>query len=106
MTGTGCTLSTTIYYIPSITAVREHQLVKCKAKEVIDGFVSSHRSRAFDDMYYLIDNYAPFAVGEGPSRLDESQRVAFPTEADHTATKFGSAESSAYAAKMREGVSA
>ena len=55
-------------------------------------------------MYYLVDKFAPFATGEGPARLDQSQRVAFPTEADHTATKFGSAESSAYAAKMREGV--
>ena len=56
-------------------------------------------------MYYLVDKFAPFAAGEeGPPRLDQSQRVRFPTEADHTATKFGSAESSAYAAKMREGV--
>lgn len=55
-------------------------------------------------MYYLVDKLAPFAAGEGPPRLDESQRVGFPTEADHTATKFGSADSSAYAAKMREGV--
>ncbi|KAL8679764.1 MAG: hypothetical protein Q9186_003980 [Xanthomendoza sp. 1 TL-2023] len=62
------------------------------------------RQIAFDDMYYLTDKFAPFAAGEGPPRLDQSQRVAFPTEADHTETKFGSAESSAYAAKMREGV--
>ena len=55
-------------------------------------------------MYYLIDKFAPFEEGEGPTRLEQSQRVAFPTEADHTATKFGSAESSVYAAKMREGV--
>ena len=55
-------------------------------------------------MYYLIDKFAPFAAGEGPPRLDQTQRVKFPTEADHTATKFGSAESSAYAAKMRESV--
>ena len=55
-------------------------------------------------MYYLVDKFAPFAAGEAPLRLDKSQRVAFPTEADHTATKFGSAESSTYAAKMREGV--
>lgn len=53
-------------------------------------------------MYYLVDKFAPFAAGEGPPRIDQSQRVGFPTEADHTATKFGSAESSAYAAKMRE----
>ena len=65
------------------------------------------KGRAFDDMYYLIDQFAPFFAagkGEGPPRLDPSQRVGFPTEADHTATKFGSAESSAYAARMREGV--
>ena len=55
-------------------------------------------------MYYLVDKFAPFEEGEAPPRLEQSQRVAFPTEADHTATKFGSAESSAYAAKMREGV--
>lgn len=54
-------------------------------------------------MYFLIDKYAPFESGSGPRRLQESERVAFPSEADHTATKFGSAESSAYAAKMREG---
>ncbi|KAL8949289.1 MAG: hypothetical protein Q9222_004595 [Ikaeria aurantiellina] len=59
---------------------------------------------AFDDMYYLVDKFVPFPAGEGPPRIDPSQRVAFPTVADHTATKFGSAESSAYAAKMREGV--
>ena len=55
-------------------------------------------------MYYLVDKFAPFTAGQGPPRLDQSQRVAFPTEADHTATKFGSVESSAYAAKMRESV--
>ena len=55
-------------------------------------------------MYYLVDKFAPFAAGEEPPRLEQSQRVAFPSEADHTATKFGSPESSAYAAKMREGV--
>jgi len=54
-------------------------------------------------MYYLVDKFAPFEEGQGPPRLEQSQRVAFPSEADHTATKFGSAESSAYAAKMREG---
>ena len=59
--------------------------------------------RAFDDMYFLIDKYAPFVEGEEPPpRIEESQRVVFPTEADHTAIKFGSAESAAYAAKMRE----
>lgn len=56
-------------------------------------------------MYHLVDRFAPFAAGhQGPPRLDQSQRVRFPAEADHTATKFGSAESSVYAAKMREGV--
>lgn len=54
-------------------------------------------------MYFLIDKYSPFEPDQGPPRLQQSERVAFPTEADHTATKFGSAESSAYAAKMREG---
>lgn len=55
-------------------------------------------------MYYLVDQFAPFEEGEGPPRLEQSQRVAFPIEADHTATEFGSPESSAYAAKMREAV--
>ena len=55
-------------------------------------------------MYYLVDKFTPFAAEEGPPRLDQSQRVGFPNEADHTATKFGSAESAAYAAKLREGV--
>ena len=55
-------------------------------------------------MYYLVDKFGPFSAGKGPSRIDQFQRVAFPTEADHTMTKFGSAESFAYAAKMRKNV--
>ncbi|KAL8670218.1 MAG: hypothetical protein Q9168_005232 [Polycauliona sp. 1 TL-2023] len=62
------------------------------------------RQVAFDDMYHLIDKFAPFGAGEGPPRLDPSQRVEFPVEADHTITEFGSVESAAYAKKMREGV--
>lgn len=60
-------------------------------------------TRSYDDFYHLIDKFAPFAEGEAPLRLEQDQRVAFPSEADHTATEFGSAESTAYAAKMRAG---
>jgi hypothetical protein len=60
-------------------------------------------TRAFDDFYYLIDRFAPFAEAEAPPRLEQDQRVGFPSEADHTATQFGSAESAAYAARMRDG---
>lgn len=41
--------------------------------------------RAYDDMYYLIDKYAPFAEGEGPPRLTEADRTGLSKERDHTA---------------------
>ncbi len=37
-------------------------------------------------MYYLIDKYAPFSEGEGPPRLNESDRASLSTERDHTKT--------------------
>jgi protein-ribulosamine 3-kinase len=40
--------------------------------------------RAFDDMYYLIDKYAPFSNDEGPLRLSDSERVSLSVERDHT----------------------
>ncbi|RFU28894.1 hypothetical protein B7463_g7456, partial [Scytalidium lignicola] len=43
------------------------------------------RQTAYDDMYYLIDKYAPFAEGEGPSKLNESERAVLSEERDHTA---------------------
>ncbi|KIW15071.1 hypothetical protein PV08_07858 [Exophiala spinifera] len=42
------------------------------------------RQRAFDDMYYLIDKYAPFPDGEGPARLSDGERAELPGERDHT----------------------
>ncbi|KAH8820666.1 Fructosamine kinase-domain-containing protein [Xylogone sp. PMI_703] len=42
------------------------------------------RQTAYDDMYYLIDKYAPFTKGEGPSRLEESDRAVLSEERDHT----------------------
>lgn len=41
------------------------------------------RQTAFDDMYYLIDKYAPFPDGEGPQRLTEAERVALSDEKNH-----------------------
>ncbi|TVY56689.1 Fructosamine-3-kinase [Lachnellula cervina] len=43
------------------------------------------RQTAYDDMYYLIDKYAPFAEGEGPPRLTEADRTGLSKERDHTA---------------------
>ncbi|KAG6988860.1 hypothetical protein G7Y79_00069g096520 [Physcia stellaris] len=42
------------------------------------------RQTLFDDMYYLIDKYAPFPKGEGPPRIAEEDRVSLSTERDHT----------------------
>ncbi|KEF54927.1 uncharacterized protein A1O9_09370 [Exophiala aquamarina CBS 119918] len=44
------------------------------------------RQRAFDDMYYLIDKFAPFPAGEGPPRIVESERAELPEGGDHTKT--------------------
>ncbi|KAJ9646806.1 hypothetical protein H2204_000498 [Knufia peltigerae] len=42
------------------------------------------RQRAFDDMYHLIDKYAPFPDSEGPTRLSDEERAELPNERDHT----------------------
>lgn len=42
--------------------------------------------RAFDDMYHLIDKYAPFTEGEGPPRLPEFERASLSAERNHAAT--------------------
>ncbi|KAL3434764.1 Fructosamine kinase-domain-containing protein [Aspergillus tetrazonus] len=42
------------------------------------------RQTAYDDLYYLIDKYAPFEEGSGPRRLVESDRVMLSEERDHT----------------------
>lgn len=38
---------------------------------------------AYDDMYYLIDKYAPFPQGEGPLHLSQTDRAILPAEKDH-----------------------
>jgi protein-ribulosamine 3-kinase len=40
--------------------------------------------RAFDDMYYLIDKFAPFSESEGPPRLLDTDRAELPEGGDHT----------------------
>ncbi|KAK5741604.1 hypothetical protein LTR17_003809 [Elasticomyces elasticus] len=42
------------------------------------------RQVAYDDMYYLIDKYAPFANGAGPERLAESDYASLSAKRDHT----------------------
>jgi hypothetical protein len=42
-------------------------------------------NRVYDDLYYLINKYAPFREGEGPARLDQSERATLSAERDHTA---------------------
>ncbi|KAL9593092.1 MAG: hypothetical protein Q9219_007678 [cf. Caloplaca sp. 3 TL-2023] len=44
------------------------------------------RQSVYDDLYYLVDKYAPFPEGKGPPRLNESERVTLSTERDHTKT--------------------
>ncbi|OJD32068.1 vegetative incompatibility protein het-e-like protein [Diplodia corticola] len=39
---------------------------------------------AYEDMYYLVDKYAPFPHGEGPPRLSADERVSLSAERDHT----------------------
>lgn len=43
-----------------------------------------NRFRAYDDMYCLIDKYAPFPKGAGPARLSLSERATLSAEPDHT----------------------
>ena len=45
---------------------------------------SGRYSRAFEDMYYLIDKHAPFPDGEGPAHLSDDERAELPDERDHT----------------------
>ena len=42
--------------------------------------------RAYSDMYFLIDKYAPFPEGEGPLRLEQTQMDTLSSERDHTLT--------------------
>ncbi|KAI1324506.1 Fructosamine kinase-domain-containing protein [Xylariaceae sp. FL0255] len=41
------------------------------------------RQTAYNDMYYLVDKFAPFSE-EGPARLDPSQMATLSAERDHT----------------------
>lgn len=40
--------------------------------------------RAYDDLYDLINQYAPFGEGAGPPPLALNERVELPRERDHT----------------------
>ncbi|OAL40033.1 hypothetical protein AYO20_00451 [Fonsecaea nubica] len=42
------------------------------------------RQTAFDDMYYLIDKFAPFPEGQGPARIKDADRAVLSDEGDHT----------------------
>ncbi|GKZ77740.1 hypothetical protein AnigIFM56816_000523 [Aspergillus niger] len=42
------------------------------------------RQMAYDDLYYLIDKYAPFEEFIGPRRINESERASLSDERDHT----------------------
>ncbi|OAP59167.1 hypothetical protein AYL99_06465 [Fonsecaea erecta] len=42
------------------------------------------RQTAFDDMYYLIDKFAPFPEGQGPERITVADRATLSDEGDHT----------------------
>ncbi|KAL3259170.1 hypothetical protein ABHI18_005488 [Aspergillus niger] len=42
------------------------------------------RQMAYDDLYYLIDKYAPFEEGTAPRRIGESERASLSDERDHT----------------------
>ncbi|KAJ6447189.1 protein kinase-like (PK-like) [Purpureocillium lavendulum] len=42
------------------------------------------RQLAYNDMYFLIDKYAPFPDGGGPKRLVDSEMATLSAERDHT----------------------
>ncbi|KAI0389417.1 Fructosamine kinase-domain-containing protein [Xylariaceae sp. FL0594] len=42
------------------------------------------RQTAYNDMYYLIDKFAPFPEGDGPPRLSSSEMAQLSAERDHT----------------------
>ena len=48
--------------------------------------LANYRNSVYDDLYYLIDKYAPFSQGQGPPRLTQSDRASLSTERDHTKT--------------------
>lgn len=41
-------------------------------------------SSAYNDMYFLIDKYAPFPDGGGPKRLVDTEMATLSAERDHT----------------------
>ncbi|KAI0913074.1 Fructosamine kinase-domain-containing protein [Ustulina deusta] len=42
------------------------------------------RQVAYNDMYYLVDKFAPFPDGDGPSKLDESEMATLSEKQDYT----------------------
>ena len=40
-------------------------------------------SRAYSDMYYLVDKYAPFDSNQGPARIEKDQMAVLPSEKNH-----------------------
>lgn len=40
--------------------------------------------RAYNDMFYLINKYAPFEKGQEPPRIEDASRAALSAERDHT----------------------
>lgn len=48
------------------------------------GVYLTFRIRAYDDMYYLVDKYAPFEEALGPPRLKDFDRASLSKERDHT----------------------
>lgn len=68
----------------STTLARAKQYGKCTYLNTL--FCSRLTiSRAFSDIYYLIDKYAPFPMGEGPPKSKKSEMASLSAERDHIA---------------------
>ncbi|EKG17145.1 hypothetical protein MPH_05599 [Macrophomina phaseolina MS6] len=74
MIGIACIASTTTSSILSTTRARARPCAKGR-------YICTN---AYEDMYYLIDKYAPFPDGEGPPRLSADDKVSLSAERDHT----------------------
>lgn len=48
------------------------------------GMMLANARRAFNDMYYLIDKFAPFPDDAGPLRLVDAELQTLSSERDHT----------------------
>jgi hypothetical protein len=74
-------------YTRSITKARGRQFVR---RKLPSNFLTAKKGfaltpyRAYDDLYYLIDKYAPFEDGNGPPRLIDSERATLSGDRDHT----------------------